>query len=50
MSVMFCVALLVDSVCFVCCVFDNVCELFGEAIQYVWGVFAIFVVEYYGPV
>ena len=29
------------SVCFVCCVFDSVCELFGETICNVLGVVAI---------
>ena len=29
------------SVCFVCCVFDSVCELFGETIRNGLGVFAI---------
>ena len=29
------------SVCFVCCVFDNVCKLFGKTIHNVLGVVAI---------
>ena len=29
------------SVCFVCCVFDSVCELFGETIRNMLGVFVI---------
>ena len=29
------------SVCFVCCVLDSVCELFGETIRNVFGVVAI---------
>ena len=29
------------SVCFVCCVFDNVCELFGEIFAMCLGVVAI---------
>ena len=29
------------SVCFVCCVLDNVCELFGETIRNVCGCVAI---------
>ena len=29
------------SVCFVCCGFDSVCELFGETIRNVFGVVAI---------
>ena len=29
------------SVCFVCCVFDSVCELFGETIRMCLGVVAI---------
>ena len=29
------------SVCLVCCVFDSVCELFGETIRNVFGVVAI---------
>ena len=28
-------------VCFVCCVFDSVCELFGETVRNVLGVVAI---------
>ena len=35
------------SVCFVCCVFDNVCELFGETIRNVFGCSCYFVVECY---
>ena len=29
------------SVCLVCCVFDNVCELFGETIRNMFGVVVI---------
>ena len=36
------------SVCFVCCVFDSVCELFGETIRNVFGCNCYFVVECYG--
>ena len=35
---MLCVALTNVSVCFVCCVLDSVCELFGETIRDVYGV------------
>ena len=38
------------SVCFVCCVLDNVCELFGETIRNVSGCSCYFVVECYGCV
>ena len=38
------------SVCFVCCVFDSVCELFGETIRNVFGCSCYFVVECYGSV
>ena len=38
------------SVCFVCCVFDSICELFGEIIRNVFGCSCYFVVEYYGCV
>ena len=38
------------SVCFVCCVFDSVCELFGETIGNVFGCSCYFVVECYGSV
>ena len=37
-------------VCFVCCVFDSVCELFGETIRNMFGCVFCFVVECYGPV
>ena len=33
------------SVCFVCCVLDSVCELFGETIRNVCGCSCYFVVE-----
>ena len=33
------------SVCFVCCVFDSVCELLGEAIRNMFGCVCYFVVE-----
>ena len=45
---MLCVALLICLVCFVCCVFDSVCELFGETIRNVFGCSCYFVVECYG--
>ena len=38
------------SVCFVCCVLDSVCELFGETIRNVCGCSCNFVVECYGCV
>ena len=38
------------SVCFVCCVFDSVCELFGETIRNVFVCSGYFVVECYGCV
>ena len=38
------------SVCFVCCVFDSVCELFGVTISNVFGCHCYFVVECYGHV
>ena len=38
------------SVWFVCCVFDNVCELFGETIRNVFGCSCYLVVECYGSV
>ena len=38
------------SVCFVCCVFDSVCELFGETIRNVFGCGCYFVAECYGCV
>ena len=34
------------SVCFVYCVFDDVCELFGETIRNMFGCVCNFVVEY----
>ena len=49
MSVMLYVTLLM-SVCFVCCVFDSVCELFGETIRNVFWCSCYFVVECYGCV
>ena len=42
-----CVAL---SVYLVCCVFDSVCELFGETIRNMFGSGFYFVVECYGCV
>ena len=33
------------SVCFVCCMFDGVCELFGETIRNMFGCVCYFVVE-----
>ena len=38
------------SICFVCCVLDSVCELFGETIRNVFGCSCYFVVECYGCV
>ena len=38
------------SVCFVCFVFDSVCELFDETIRNVFGCSCYFVVECYGSV
>ena len=38
------------SVCFVCCVFDSVCELFGETIRNMFGCVCYFVVESDGVV
>ena len=46
---MLCVALLM-CVCFVCCMIDSVCELFGETIRNVCGCSCYFVVECYGCV
>ena len=43
---MLCVALLM----FLFCVFDSVCELFGETIRNVFGCSCYFVVECYGCV
>ena len=34
----------------VCCVFDSVCELFGETIRNVFGCSCYFTVECYGSV
>ena len=36
------------SICLVCCVFDSVCELFGEIICNVFGCGCYFVAECYG--
>ena len=47
---MLCVVLLMCLDCFVCCVFDRVCELFGETILNVFGCSCYFVVECYGCV
>ena len=38
------------SVCFSCCVFDSVCELFGEIIRNMFGCGCYFVVECYGSI
>ena len=38
------------SACFVCCVFDGVCELFGETIHNMFGCACYFVVECDGVV
>ena len=47
-----CVALLMDLfvLCVACCVFDSVCELFGETICNMFGCGRYFVAEYYGSV
>ena len=45
-----CVALLICLFCIVCCVFNSVCELFGETICNVFGCSCYFVVECYGCV
>ena len=47
-----CVALLMYLffLCVVCCVFDSVCELFGETIHNVFGRGCYLVVECYGSV
>ena len=37
-------------VCFMCCVFDSICELFGETIRNVFGCSCYSVVECYGCV
>ena len=37
-------------VCFVCCVFDSDCELFGEIIRNVFGCSCYYVGECYGCV
>ena len=36
------------SVCLLCCMFDSVCELFGETIRNMFGCGCYFVVECYG--
>ena len=46
----FCVALLMDLFCVVCCVFNSVCESFGETIRNMFGCGCYFVVERYGGV
>ena len=38
------------SVCLVCCVFDSVCELFGETIRNMYRCGCYFVVECYGSI
>ena len=45
-----CVARVNGSVCLVYCVFDRVCELFGETIRNMIGCGCYFVVECYGSV
>ena len=51
MSCYFCFDLLpLGHVCFVCCVFDGVCELFGETIRNMFGCVCYFVVECDGVV
>ena len=45
---MLCVSLLMCL--FVCCVFDSVCEMFGETLCNVFGCVCYFVVECYGCV
>ena len=42
---MLCVFSVNVSVCFVCYVFDSVCELFGETIRNMFGCSCYFVVE-----
>ena len=37
-------------VCFVCCVYDSVCELFVETIRIIFGCVFFFVIECYGLV
>ena len=44
----FCVTLSMDLFCFMCCVFDSVCELFGKTIRNMFGCVCYFVVEYEG--
>ena len=39
-----------ESACLVYCVFDNVCELFGQTIRNMFGCGCYFVVECYGGV
>ena len=38
------------SVCLVCCLFDSVCELFGEIICNMFGCGCYFIVDCYGGV
>ena len=47
---MFCVALSMYRGCFVCCVSDSICELFGDAIRNMFGCGYYFIVECYGVV
>ena len=47
---MFSVALLMDLFVFLCCMFDSVCELFGETIRNMFWCIGYFVVECYGLV
>ena len=42
---MFCVVLSMDLLVFMCCVFEGVCELFGETIRNIFGCVCYFVVE-----
>ena len=45
-----CVALLIDQFVLCVCMFDSVCDLFGETIRNVFGCGCSFVVECYGSV
>ena len=47
---MLCVILLKDLFVFLCCVFESVCELFGETIRNIFRCGCYFAVEFYGSV
>ena len=49
-SCMVCVALSMDLFVFLCCVFDSVCELFGETIRNMFECVCYFLVECDGVV